>query len=260
MDIRYRLFLMRDLTLLTLVASLSGCKQHPADLLPAEVRKVHPQVAPVIDALTAYQGQHGKYPATLQELRIEVPDIVKNAPAGSFGTGPLRYQAARDGSFARVFYVVADEGDYEKTSTGLYDTRARIWTEVSYINPLPNEEALHFGREYQASQQAASLALAVQSLIDSARNPWHPCRNLWQDRVFESIGTGRPLQPVPDEMLREAGNRVEYSNAGARGTYAFVFEEKIHAPIKKPLTSVTAIYQKESNRWRLAQKCDSSGK
>lgn len=204
--------------------------------------------------------QPSKGPATLQELRIEVPDIVKNAPAGSFGTGPLRYQAARDGSFARVFYEVADEGDYEKTSTGLYDTRARIWTEVSYINPLPNEEALHFGREYQASQQAASLALAVQSLIDSARNPWHPCRNLWQDRVFESIGTGRPLQPVPDEMLREAGNRVEYSNAGARGTYAFVFEEKIHAPIKKPLTSVTAIYQKESNRWRLAQKCDSSGK
>jgi hypothetical protein len=261
MDTQYSLLSLRSLAFLALMAGLGGCEQRPAAQLDTEVQKARSQVAPVIQALVAYEDKHGKFPATLLELGIEPPNIAKKAPAGSLSTGPLQYQAARDGSFARLFYWVADEGDYEDSSTALYDTRARTWTEVRHESPLPYEEAQHFGRAYRSNSAPAPLHLAVASLVDAAKIGPHPCRNLWQDWVLKALGPGQPLRATAADLLTGSGAPVEYRSADGRGAYALVFEEAVHAPMKKPLAAVAAIYWLENDqRWRLVQRCDSSGK
>jgi hypothetical protein len=241
MQNQYGLLSLRSLAFLALVVGLAGCGQRPAAQLDSEVQKARSQVAPVIEALLAYEGKHRKFPQTLGELGIEAPNIAKKAPAGSLSTGPLQYQAARDGSFARVFYWVADEGDYEVSSTGLYDTRVRTWTEVSDLSPFPYEEAQHFGRTYRANSAPAPLELAVASLVDAAKIGPHPCRNLWQGWVFEALGPGRPLQAAPADLLPGSGAPpVEYRSADGRSAYAFVFREEVHKPMKKPLAAADA--------------------
>lgn len=261
LDTPCSLLSLRSLVFLALMAGLVGCEQGPAAQLDAEVQKARSQIEPVIQALLAHGDKHGKFPATLEDLGIEPPNITKKAPAGSLGTSPLQYQSARDGSFARIFYWVADEGDYEVSSTALYDSRARTWTEVSHVSPLPYEEAQHFGRAYRSNSAPAPLHLAVASLVDAAKIGLHPCRNLWHDWVFEALGPGQPIRADAADPLTGSGSPVEYRSADGRGAYALVFEDTVHAPMKKPLASVAAIYRLDNaQRWQLVQRCDSSGK
>lgn len=250
----------RSFPLVALVASLTACQQadDPSARLSAEILRVQSHLSPSIDALLAYEKQYGRFPAVLSDLHIDLPNISRKAPKGSVSTGTLQYEVARDGSFARAFFQVGDEGDYEVASTALFDTRARKWTEVSFLHRLSYEEAQHFGRSFQADGSEEQLDLAVASLIDSARTNNHPCRNLWQGWVSEALGPKSTASATESEMNADA-KIVEYRSSNGHTAYRFTFQKGIYPPIHKPLTTVSAIYRSErSQHWRLVQPCDSS--
>ena len=257
-----RYIFFKSLVTLAFASFLGGCEQprRSEAQLEGELLSARPRLAPLVAALISHKSQHGTYPAKLGDLGLEVPDIVKDLPAGSLSMGPIEYEVARDGSFSRVSYWVADKGDYEFTAAALFDSRIGTWTKTRYINAFWHEEAWHYGGLYQASSSSADLNLAVASLVDSARNKWHPCRNLWRDRVNKSLGPGLPIAPAGLHVAANDG-AVEYRAADAGVAYAFVFKDEVHAPMKKALAAVSALYRwDDTGRWSLMQVCDSSAK
>ena len=258
----HRSIFSKSLAILVFAGLLGGCDQHRRSdsQLESELQSVRPRLAPLVDALIFFKSQHGKYPAKLDDLEVEVPDIAKDLPAGSLSMGPIEYEVARDGSFSRISYWVADKGDYEFTATSVFDSRTGTWTKTSHINAFVHEEAWHFGGSYQAIGSSTDLNLAVASLVDSARNKWHPCRNLWRDWVEKALGFGLPAAPA---ALHVAGNdtAVEYRATDAGVAYAFVFKDEVHAPMKNALAAVSALYRwDDTGHWSLMQVCDSSAR
>lgn len=258
----HRSIFSKSLAILVFAGVLGSCDQHRRSdsQLESELQSVRPRLAPLVAALIVFKSQHGKYPAKLNDLEVEVPDITNDLPAGSLSMGPVEYEVARDGSFSRISYWVADKGDYEFSAISVFDSRIGTWTKTNYVNPFVHEEAWQFGGSYQASGSSTDLNLTVASLVDSARNKWHPCRNLWRDWVEKALGSGLPAAPA---ALHVAGNdtAVEYRATDAGVAYAFVFKDEVHAPMKNALAAVSGLYRwDDTGRWSLMQVCDSSAK
>ena len=108
----HRSIFSKCVAILLCAGLLGGCDQHRRSeaQLESELQSARPRLAPLVAALISHKSQHGTYPAKLGDLGLEVPDIVKDLPAGSLSMGPIEYEVARDGSFRA--YPVDTQGHY----------------------------------------------------------------------------------------------------------------------------------------------------